>query len=385
MTSSGAFIPEIDGLRSIAILAVVILHGTYQGLQGLEPGHPLAADWATRSGSTLIRFFSGGWIGVQIFFVISGFILALPFAREHILGGPPVSIRRYFTRRVTRIEPPYFICLTFAWLIIPNADRMALAPNYFAGLGYLHQIIYHKPNPVLTPAWSLEVEVFFYLLAPWLCFVFAVRRPWVRRGALTALLLAYSYWASTWVIPARGLLDNTLASALQFFLAGMLLADLYVSGVFPRVRDLKRGVLWDAAALGGAMGLVYAVAWDGWGVFWLAPLFIMLLMTGAFQGAVFNRLMRLKAVTVIGGMCYSIYLWHTVGMWFTEDYLQKVMPQGWPPIVAVLGTVAFDVALALTLGALMFYFVEKPFMNGPGSRFLERLFQRRRVCEKIRD
>ncbi len=374
VTSSGAFIPEIDGLRSIAILAVVILHATYQGLESRQPAHSLPVDWGNQSGSALIQLFSSGWIGVQIFFVISGFILALPFARQHLTAGPPVSIRRYFARRVTRIEPPYFICLTVAWLIIPSVDRMPLLPHYLAGLGYLHQIVFHRVNPVLTVAWSLEVEVFFYLLAPWLCIVFAVRQPLVRRGALMAFLLVYSFWASRWVIPQRGVMDDTLFAALQFFLAGMLLADLYVCGVFPRTRHL----VWDVAAITGAAGLVYSVAWDGWSIYWLAPLFIMLMVLGAFQGSIFNRLMRLKPVTIVGGMCYSIYLWHTIGMWFTQDYLQQHVPRYWPVTGVVLLAVAFNVALALVLGALMFFLIEKPFMNGPGSRFLEKLFRRGR-------
>jgi peptidoglycan/LPS O-acetylase OafA/YrhL len=380
VTSSGTFIPEIDGLRFIAILAVVILHATYQGLQNLQGGSavPLPADWAANSGNFLIRLFSGGWVGVQVFFVISGFILALPFARQHLTGGPKVSIRRYFSRRVTRIEPPYFICLTVA-LLIRTQGRRALLPHYFAGLGYLHQIVFHHRNPLLVPAWSLEVEVFFYLLAPWLCSVFLVRQTWVRRGVLAAFLLTYSNWAVTGVISARSVLDYTLAAALQFFVAGMLLADLYVGGVFQRGRGLIWSVMWDLAAIGGIAGLVYSTAWEEWELYWLSPIFIMLLVGGAFQGAVLNRLMRLEAVTVVGGMCYSIYLWHTIVNWFTGDFLKSAIPRDWPMMPAVLSTVAFDVGLALIVGAAMFYFVEKPFMNGPGSRLLERLFQKREL------
>src|SRR4051812_39015821 len=94
ITTTGEYIPEIDGLRFIAITCVVFLHlGTYVG----NFGHP---D---------IGIFSIGGKGVELFFVISGFVLATPFVRYRLAGGKPVRLKPYFLRRLTRLEPPYLL------------------------------------------------------------------------------------------------------------------------------------------------------------------------------------------------------------------------------------------------------------------------------------
>src|SRR6266700_536187 len=106
VTSSGVVIPEIDGLRCVAILWVLGFHidGEYIKVMGARfPGqiqgsafHGLLVTWD---------------FGVQLFFVISGFILGLPFVRHHWNGSPKPRLGQYYLRRVTRIEPPYVINL----------------------------------------------------------------------------------------------------------------------------------------------------------------------------------------------------------------------------------------------------------------------------------
>ncbi len=369
VTSSGEFIPEIDGLRFFAILPVVILHATYQAVAHTHPGKAYDPQWGEHSANTLVQFFATGWIGVQIFFVISGFILGLPFARYYLSQGPRVSLRRFYMRRIKRIEPPYIICLTFAWLIGHNLMRKL--PHYLAGLTYSHQIIYHAKNTILVPAWSLEVEVFFYLLTPCFCLAFALRPAWLRRASFMAFILGYSLWA-THILSAYRSFDSTLPMMLQFFAAGMLLADLYVCDCFPRTRH----VAWDIGALLGAAGLVYAAAGNGWRFYWLAPVFIMLLFAGAFQGSLLNRFVRLRPVTIIGGMCYSIYLWHTVALDLSRGFVSPRIPLTWPLEYAVLATVGAGLLLALLTAAPLFYFIEKPFMSGAGSRAFGKVWRR---------
>ena len=101
ITSGSSWIPEIDGLRFIAIALVVLFH--------------LAAQVSAKSHITFTRhdwyaglfaIFERGDIGVRIFFVISGFILGRPFARHYLLGHARPSLRSYYLRRITRLEPP---------------------------------------------------------------------------------------------------------------------------------------------------------------------------------------------------------------------------------------------------------------------------------------
>src|SRR4051812_49366863 len=99
-TTSGRIIREIDGLRFVAITFVVLFH-----LGGLVKAH------AAGGTSSLLRVVNTGGYGVQLFFVVSGFVLSLPFAAHRLRNGRVVSLRAYFLRRLTRLEPPYIVVM----------------------------------------------------------------------------------------------------------------------------------------------------------------------------------------------------------------------------------------------------------------------------------
>jgi peptidoglycan/LPS O-acetylase OafA/YrhL len=98
VTRDGRWIPEVDGLRFIAIFSVILFHMLNEMIGRIGPVEP-GYRW-------LEQPLSNGFRGVTLFFVISGMILALPFARQY-LESRPVSLRKYYLRRVTRLEPPY--------------------------------------------------------------------------------------------------------------------------------------------------------------------------------------------------------------------------------------------------------------------------------------
>ena len=106
ITTSGNWVPQIDGLRFVAILSVVVFHIQQQLL--LKADVPVAVQAYYRFVSGMI---GNGNRGVLLFFGISGYVLARPFCAWHRDGGKPIVLRAYYLRRLTRIEPPYVMSL----------------------------------------------------------------------------------------------------------------------------------------------------------------------------------------------------------------------------------------------------------------------------------
>jgi peptidoglycan/LPS O-acetylase OafA/YrhL len=127
ITSGRAFIPQIDGLRFIAIMAVVAFH-VRQICSYYLPASPTRT---TVQGDLVNDLFSVGNFGVALFFCISGFILSLPFARQYLGSGKAINLREYYIRRVTRIEPPYIIHLFFYLYYAPWCFGMNLPTRFF--------------------------------------------------------------------------------------------------------------------------------------------------------------------------------------------------------------------------------------------------------------
>jgi peptidoglycan/LPS O-acetylase OafA/YrhL len=194
--------------------------------------------------------------------------------------------------------------------------------------------------------WTLEVEVQFYCLAPVLALVYRIRSA-ARRRLLLACCIAGAgvmqlLW---WEAPIRVRLS--LLFAIQFFLTGFLLADLYVS-------DWKRSPgkhwVWDAAALACWPAIFLPTDRTVWA--WL-PALMLLAVCAAFRGPLGSRLISLNGITIVGGMCYSIYLFHYVLI---------------PPVLHAI-RLPFALHLALYCGATLlvsatfFVLIERPCMR----------------------
>ncbi|HEY2510192.1 MAG TPA: acyltransferase [Polyangiaceae bacterium] len=347
-TSGGGFIPEIDGLRFFSIAFVILYHAPYHHWPGAPPLYG--------------RFAFYGNFGVQMFFAISGFILGLPFAEAHILGTRTVSLRRYFVRRLTRLEPPYIINLViwFALKIFVLRHRTFswLLPHLLASLTYTHNVIYGAPSEVNLFAWSLEVEVQFYILAPLLSLVFTLPRP-ARLAILAAAIVGTSQVVVDPPLSFRG--------QAQWFLVGFLLVDLYLVSWKRRPTQTAS---WDIVTL-----LVWPLIFACLGVsqenastlLWRASLFAIpwLLLAGyvaAFRGPLTRRTLRWAPIYIVGGMCYSIYLYHGYVLEAVVALQRKYALTGSYWLNTFAGLTAIAVAVLVTC-SLAFVFFEKPFMN----------------------
>jgi peptidoglycan/LPS O-acetylase OafA/YrhL len=354
-TTSGRFIAEIDGLRFVAIVLVVLFH-----LRGFVAAKspvnwPAPPDTHPVAQATEI-----GHYGVQLFFIISGFVLALPFATRFLAGGARVSLRAYFMRRLTRLEPPYIIVMTLFFVALASrasSDVAVLGRHYLASLFYVHNAIYETGSLINVVAWSLEIEVQFYVLAPLLGLVFALRPVALRRGVIIAAMTTLALVQREFIDPTSRV-GLSLLYHLQFFLAGFLLADVFL------VNWKQRPTVhwsWDLVALVACLTMIASWAHP------LAerlvfPLAAVVAYMGAFRGPVLRRALTNPWITVIGGMCYTIYLVHyplismlgslTASVTATRDFGVNLLVQS-----------LMVTPVLLVVSALYFALIERPCME----------------------
>lgn len=367
VTSTGELIPEIDGLRFIAIAAVLLHHtmSIYLHVSGRSVEEVQSQSvWASASGNSwLVQFAYAGHFGVNLFFAISGFILALPFAKRSFEKRPAPSLKNYYLRRVTRIEPPYVICLIiyffYKWLVKGWALNF-LVPHFLASLFYAHGLVYGTHSEINSVAWSLEIEIQFYLLVPWLVKIFNIRQASVRRGLLFSLI-AGGGWLSQHVIYPSGSLPLILSlfNFAHYFLVGFLLADLYLHKWFTAER---RTWLGDGLTLLGGWGLCAVL--NKYGQFYFAlPVLVLVLYLGCLLGKVSSAFVRLRWIVIIGGMCYTYYLYHVpVASWVlshTKSLMTTTRPLE-PEFFLNALPVCLIVFIACSWGFVM---LEKPFMR----------------------
>jgi peptidoglycan/LPS O-acetylase OafA/YrhL len=355
ITTSGRYIPEIDGLRFLAISAVLLFH--FHNYTLVQVGGPTAEDVA---GSWAAALFSAGHWGVALFFCLSGFMLSLPFARHHLRGGARVSLRKYYIRRAARIEPPYLIALAVSFTVLYGTGRgelRELLSHLGPSLFYAHSILVDGANPILPVAWSLEIEAQFYVLAPLLTSVY--RLPGGFRRALiagTMLLLPF-------VQMYMGALPNSILFHLQYFLGGFLVSDLYVGGM-PGTGRKSLG--WDLAAVGAAASMV-ALADHSPFTEVLSPWLLPCIIVSSFKGKLLNRFLRIPMAPLVGGMCYSIYLVHFNAI----SVLGKLVPGqigGYPSYLLALSLVALPGILLIS--CIFYITIEKPCMRPGWPRVL---------------
>lgn len=352
---------EIDGLRFIAIMGVLVTHAYDSFLSNV--GGMLAYS---PQGLTHIVMGSAGR-GVELFFVISGFILGLPFAKAFLGKGIKPDLKKYFWRRITRLEPPYVLIMLVFFLLrafpahpsfASDYDGATLIKSFVASLFYCHYIVFGE-RPFLNPiAWSLEVEVQFYILAPLiarLLYTLPKAACWVF-GAMLVV-------SAPFIQDTFGLSRNTILGQYQYFLTGMMIARYWVQaeGIhLPRGLGLISSILLFAAMFTIPLReqppiypLIFNVS--------LFCFFMLSLTPGATKS-----ILSFPYTALTGGMCYSIYLIHwqllvVVGLVFGPVLAKNPLPGGFPVNYAVFFVGVMVPVFIFSVS--YFLLIEKPCMN----------------------
>lgn len=290
---------EIDGLRAIAVSSVILFHAGFD-------------------------VFAGGFTGVDIFFVISGFLISLILFKE--LEGNRFSIVSFYERRARRIMPALLlvmvVCLPFAWYLFSPPDMKNFADNVVAVSVFSSNILfwrsagYFDADAELKPllhTWSLSVEEQFYIFFPlilWLCWRFARRAlPWLLAAILVASLLLAHKMAP-------------IAAGANFFLLPtraweLLIGSLCALYIARPTYTPPTGILAEAGGVLGLAAIAYSIlAFDKNTPF---PSFYALIPTvGAAliilcanqQTIVGRHILGNRIAVLIGLISYSSYLWH---------------------------------------------------------------------------
>jgi peptidoglycan/LPS O-acetylase OafA/YrhL len=364
VTSSEPLIPEIDGFRFVAIAGVIVFHMTSAYMPTSGRSGPLATpeQWAAAGEqSWLVALAYCGNFGVELFFVISGFILALPFARRTFADRPPPDLRSYYLRRVTRLEPPYLLSLLlcFAWLWHRRGRPTGLWPHLFASAFYGHGLTYGAGSLINPVAWSLEIEIQFYLLVPLLVRMFAIRSAAARRGLLVGAIAVLGLLAQSFIdVPEHPRLRQTLLNYLHYFLAGFLLTDIYLTRSAARAASLR----WDVVAAGCGAAILVVLSRRPQYAF-LLPFLVLALYWSCFEGRVANALVTYRWIVIVGGMCYTLYLYHAVIIGDLIPRTIVVSSMARPLGRDLLLQCLIVLPVVFVVSALLFVLVEKPCMQ----------------------
>lgn len=349
--------PELDGMRAIAILAVLFFHAPIPGWNG--------------------RFLPGGWVGVDIFFVLSGFLITTLLLDEH-RRTTSLSLKRFYMRRVLRLAPALLVMLIvwcgYAWRVLPEADARQTCWQSLATLFYVSNwmmALNVMGMYELVHTWSLSVEEQFYLVWPLVCY--GLLRAGIRTRGLVVVLISGA--ALSVIVRCSMLVSGNVGLERLYYgsdtradtlLIGCIVGVLAFRGTLERISHRRRIL---AAAASGAMLFLGWVSFNvtqgsrilyAWTFTVIAMATALVLVWVLYQrDGVSSRILAAAPLVWIGRRSYGIYLWHL-----------PVAAAVSSPVTALIGgaephwTLPLFVFLSSTVvvAALSFRYVEEPIL-----------------------
>jgi peptidoglycan/LPS O-acetylase OafA/YrhL len=368
------YAPGLDGVRALAVAAVLLYHAR--------------VAWAP-----------GGFLGVDVFFVLSGYLITSLLLAEHRRSGR-IDLRRFWIGRARRLLPAavLVICVCLAvGAVFLRGDLSTLRADSLASLLYVnnwHQVLashsyfaaFGRPS-LLQHYWSLSVEEQFYVVWPVLMTVgFALGRS--RRWLASLVLTAGAASVALMVVLYHPGLDpsrvyygtDTRAAALMI---GTLLAFAWPLGRMTARAGRLAGTVLDGVGLAGLAGLVVlVVSWHDYDPFLYRGGFIVAALAAAavIAAAVhpasrIGGALGMRPLRWIGQRSYGIYLWH----WPVMALMRPRVDVRWPGWILVLT----QVAITLVLAALSYRYVEMPIRRGGAIRALTAWLDRRRPRQRL--
>lgn len=404
---SKSMIAPLDGVRAIACLSVVMFHISLK-----------AHVWnLSFLGHNAISIIMAGDAGVTLFFVLSGFLLFLPYVKSLLFDGQWPGLRIFYLRRALRIIPGYYISL-FLMILIWHPEYLQV--NHLKQL--LLFLLFFMDSSKSTfqqingPFWTLAVEWQFYLLLPWLALAMrfvvqrgnTTRRAWMLVACLCILvcwglfsryagLYLTTHTAATWLVP-RQVVDIVLfflygvggpglhGKFLEDFALGMFAAFCYTMTRREETKELWTRTLqrlspwlwgsglswlflmalWEASLsaphIGGFMTFLYGVSYDVSHEFGLSLGFAACVLAILFGNAGLRRMFSWTPLRWVGLISYSMYMWHLP---LIQTFMDGIAPytQHWK-LTYLYGIDWLWVLVAvIPFSFLFFVLVERPWMK----------------------
>jgi peptidoglycan/LPS O-acetylase OafA/YrhL len=342
----------LDGLRGLAIALVVWYHAWLVSGQGIA-GLNFVAE--------------AGFLGVDLFFFISGFCIFSPYARAKHEGRPAPTTRRFFMRRALKILPSYLLALVVFAIVYHArfASPAEAAVQIASHLTFLHTLSPLTFGAISGPLWTIGVEVQFYVLFPLLCPFFR-RSPTVAYGALVAFSETYRFVVGQAGLGSTFLFINQLPAYLDVFGSGMFAAylmttvgkpatqlsrRLYTLGSFTAFAVAIAG-LAEVAAISRGADINAAYDWVNAARVAIGPLCIALALSTSFAVARWRSVLTMRVFVFLSMISYNLYLWNLeIAVWYHQA--------GFPPTA----TFILAIVTSLLLSTAITYAIERPILE----------------------
>ena len=303
----------LDGLRGIAVLLVLWYH-------------VWEISWLPAPAAALQFIPETGFVGVHLFFYISGFVIVFPFVRAAFENREPPSWAHFAYRRAIKIVPSYLlsivlaIAIGYAQFASPNEASRAIVTHFL----FIHTWWADTYGAINGVLWTLAVEVEFYLIFPLLWWTFK-RAPWITAGVMITTSIAYRVWAQHAFPNHAPQLTENLPGYLDTFAFGMLSAYAYLR-YGGRVTSRSASWLATAVAVGGFSLLLallqnlwstrlvdqWAMVWQTYNRTWLGFSFAIIALASLVAAPIWRRIVGNPLLLFFGTISYTLYLYHQI-------------------------------------------------------------------------
>jgi peptidoglycan/LPS O-acetylase OafA/YrhL len=342
--------PALDGVRGISILAVMFVHGG------------------------LFWMGQGGFLGVDIFFVLSGFLITSLLLEEWTQTGT-VSFKNFYMRRALRLLPPLVLiialCLLKVTFLPPPQGTLPAAKSILVALFYLSNWMPGGVYPPLFHTWSLGIEEQFYIVWPLLLFIFL----WLRasnRSVLLFLVLAISviavHRALLWqgsVGLERNMVYTRLDTRTDSLLVGCIAGILVSRNLIPNKKWIVSGIqvltVISAAGMGFMLFTIPATSrFLYFGGFTLIAVMVAIVIAHLFMAplSVSTLILEFPLLRWFGRLSYGLYLWHLP---VYAVYFNLFPPFSFKSYtLRIVSPFIIKFMLSVGVASLSFYFLEQP-------------------------